>query len=141
LNLKSGELVRIKSYKEILATLDTKNKNRGLSFDAELVPYCGGTYRVRSSVTRFLDEKKGTMTRLKTPAVILENVWCKACYSDRRMNCPRSIYSWWREAWLERVLETTTNLETTANQDSQAPDGTAAAQSLVTSDTCSHPFG
>jgi hypothetical protein len=124
LKLKPGELVRIKSYKEILETLDTKNKNRGLFFDAEQVPYCGRTYRVRSMVTRFLDEKKGTMTTLKTPAVILENVWCNACYSDRRMNCPRSIYAWWREAWLERVLETTTN------QDSQVLGRAAAASGV-----------
>jgi hypothetical protein len=124
LNLKPGELVRIKSYKEILETLDTKNKNRGLFFDAEQVPYCGGIYRVRSSVTRFLDEKKGTVTTLKTPAVILENVWCKACYSDRRMNCPRSIYSWWREAWLERIFETTTN------HDSQVSDRAAVASGV-----------
>src|SRR5258706_1654926 len=35
LNLQPGELVRIKSYKEILATLDGQ-KNRGLLFEAEL---------------------------------------------------------------------------------------------------------
>jgi len=34
---------------------------------------------------------------------MLENVWCQSRYSDCRMFCPRSIYSWWREAWLERV--------------------------------------
>ena len=38
LNLQPGEWVRVKSYKEILATLDTNNKNRGLYFDAEMVP-------------------------------------------------------------------------------------------------------
>jgi hypothetical protein len=35
--------------------------------------------------------------------VILENVWCQSRYSTCRMLCPRSIYSWWREVWLERV--------------------------------------
>ena len=79
------------------------NKNRGLYFDAELVPYCGGTYRVRSRVEKFLNEKTGRMTTIKTPAVILEDVWCRSRYSSCRMFCPRSIYSWWREVWLERV--------------------------------------
>lgn len=103
LNLQPGELVRVKSYKEILATVDAGNKNRGLSFDAELVPFCGGTYRVRARVSNFIDEKSGKMATLKTPAVILENVWCGSRYSGRRVFCPRSIYSWWREVWLERV--------------------------------------
>jgi hypothetical protein len=103
LNLRAGELVRVKSYREILATLDTASKNRGMLFDAELVPYCGGTYRVRTRVERFIDEKTGRMISLKTPAVILEDVWCRSRYSNCRMFCPRAIYSWWREIWLQRV--------------------------------------
>ena len=105
LNLVAGELVRVKSLQEILATVDTGNKNRGLIFDAELVPYCGGTYRVRARVNKFIDEKTGIMRTLKTPAVILEGVYCQSRYSRCRMLCPRSIYSWWREIWLERIPE------------------------------------
>jgi hypothetical protein len=104
LNLQPGELVRIKSYKEILATLDGV-KNRGMLFDAELVPYCGGVYRVRTRVTKFINEATGKMSTMKTPAVILDGVWCQSRYSNCRMFCPRSIYSWWREVWLERVSE------------------------------------
>jgi hypothetical protein len=105
LNLQPGELVRVKSYEEILATVGRSNKNRGLGFDAEMVPYCGKTYRVWSRVGRFIDEKTGKMLSLKTPAVMLENVWCQSRYSDCRHFCPRAIYPWWREAWLERVPE------------------------------------
>lgn len=105
LNLQPGELVRVKSYKEILDTMDRDNKNRGLYFDAEMVPYCGKTFRVRSRVSQFIREDNGRMATLKTPAVILEKVWCTACFSDTRMHCPRSIFPWWREAWLERVAE------------------------------------
>jgi hypothetical protein len=103
LDLKPGELVRVKSYAEILTTLDGANKNRGLYFDAEEVPYCGKTFRVRSLVRQILDEKTGRMLRLKGNNVILEGVYCKGWYSDRRMFCPRAIYSIWREAWLERA--------------------------------------
>jgi hypothetical protein len=103
LNLQPGELVRIKSYEAILSTLDAARMNRGLGFDAELVPYCGGTYRVRARVNKFIDEKTGKMRTLKTPAVILDGVCCQSRYSNYRMFCPRSIYSWWREIWLERV--------------------------------------
>lgn len=103
LDLQAGELVRVKSYREILETLDSQNKNRGLYFDAEMVPYCGGTYQVRRRVNVFIDESTGVPVTMKTPAIILENVWCQARYSDCRMFCPRSIYSWWREIWLERL--------------------------------------
>ena len=103
LNLQPGELVRVKSYEEILATLDKRNLNRGLLFDAEAVPFCGKVFRVKSRVDRFIDEKTGVMKSLKTPAVILEGVWCQSRYSNCRMFCPRSIYAWWREVWLERV--------------------------------------
>jgi len=105
LDLQPGELVQVKSYSEILATLDRSNKNRGLYFDKELVPFCGGTYRVRTRVDDFIDERSGRLRKIKTPAVILENVWCQSCYSDRRLLCPRSIYPWWREIWLERVSD------------------------------------
>jgi hypothetical protein len=105
LNLRPGELVRIKPHDEILATIDTGNMNRGMSFDVEMVPYCGGVYRVRSQVERFIDERTGRIKSLKTPAVILEDVWCRSRFSTCRMFCPRALYSWWREVWLERVQE------------------------------------
>jgi hypothetical protein len=105
LNLQPGELVRVKSHQEILATLNTQGKNRGLYFDAEAVPFCGGTYRVRSRLSRIVDEKTGKLVQLKNESVILEDVFCQARYSDCRMFCPRAIYSYWREIWLERVAE------------------------------------
>jgi hypothetical protein len=103
LNLQPGELVRIKSHEEILKTLDTSSKNRGLYWDAEEVPYCGGTYPVLRRVTKIIDERTGRMQELKTHCVILDSVTCESRYSGCRLFCPRSIYSYWRETWLERV--------------------------------------
>ncbi|HEX4005023.1 MAG TPA: hypothetical protein VHX60_02490 [Acidobacteriaceae bacterium] len=103
LHLQPGELVRIKPYKEILNTLDVSNRNRGLFFDAEEVPYCGGEYRVQKRVTRILNERTGHMREMKTPSFILDSVICNSRYSECRLFCPRSIYSYWREVWLERV--------------------------------------
>lgn len=105
LAIQPGELVRIKSYEEILRTIDQDNKNRGMSFDGEMMPFCGKTCRVRNRVEKFIDEKTGKMKTLKTPAVILDGVYCGSRYSNHRMFCPRSIFSWWREVWLERVPE------------------------------------
>jgi hypothetical protein len=105
LNLQPGELVRVKSYDEILATLDVNNKNRGLYFDAEMVPYCGHSFRVLRRVKRILDESTGKMMEFKNPCIMLEGVFCQSRYSECRLFCPRSIYSYWREIWLERVSE------------------------------------
>ncbi|WP_225669374.1 hypothetical protein [Bradyrhizobium hereditatis] len=103
LGLRPGDLVRVRSYGEILATLDVGLSNRGLRFDAELVPFCGKVFRVKACVERFVDEQTGQLRRMKTPAVILEGVSCKALYHGKRMFCPRSIHLWWREIWLERA--------------------------------------
>ena len=103
LNLQPGELVRVKSYEDILKTVDASNRNRGMYWDAELVPYCGGTYTVLGSVTRLIGERTGKMQVMKSPCIILDSVVCQARYSSCRLFCPKSMYPYWREIWLERV--------------------------------------
>jgi hypothetical protein len=105
LGLKEGDLVKVKSYTEILKTVDTQNRNRGLRFDAEMVRYCGGTYRVRGRVERLLDEKTGKMLELPNDCIILDGVICESLVSAKRLFCPRAIFPYWREIWLERVEE------------------------------------
>ena len=100
LDLQPGELVRVKSLEEIVATLDTNNANRGMSFDGEMVRYCGREFRVLRRVEQIIDEATGKMLRFKNPCVVLEGVTCVAAY--HRL-CPRGIYPYWREIWLERV--------------------------------------
>jgi len=102
LNLKPGEWVRVKSYDEILATLNADNRNRGLVWDAEMA-YCGRTFRVLQRVKSIVNEKTGKLTEFKNPCIMLEGVVCEARYSECRLFCPRAIYSYWREIWLERV--------------------------------------
>jgi len=103
LNLQLGEWVRVKSHTEILKTLDVYGFNRGMLFNQELVPYCGKTYRVAGKVTRIINEKTGKMLPMKNSCIILEGVECEARYIDRQLFCPRGIYHYWREIWLERV--------------------------------------
>jgi hypothetical protein len=107
LDLKEGEWVRVKSFEEILATCNEDNKNRGMGFDAEQVPYCGGTYRVRTRVTQIINERTGKMMKMKNPCIILEDVYCQGRYSECRMFCAREIFSYWREIWLERTTAPT----------------------------------
>ena len=103
LNLRPGELVQIKSCEEIVATLDGRNRNRGLYFDAEMVPFCGGKYRVMDRVERIVNERTGEMSKLPGVCIMMEGVICRAWYSDKRIACPRSILSYWREIWLKRA--------------------------------------
>jgi hypothetical protein len=103
LNLQPGELVRIKSHEDILRTVNAGSRNRGLWWDAELVPYCGGTYRVAKRVHKVIDEKSGKMVHMKSASILLDTVVCQARYSPCRMFCPRSTYAYWREIWLERI--------------------------------------
>ena len=107
LNLQPGDLVRVKSHVSILSPqIDTRNTNRGLCFDAEMVPYCGGVYRVITRVERFLDEKTGRMKSLKTPAVILQDVACKSRLQPMpHVSAREGSTAWWREVWLERAEE------------------------------------
>jgi hypothetical protein len=104
LDLKPGEYVRIKSKEQIEPTVDESGRNRGLTFDPEeMAPYCGRVFKVRGSVTQIIDERCGKMLLMKHPCIILEGVVCNAEYARDRLNCPRSIPSYWRELWLERV--------------------------------------
>jgi hypothetical protein len=103
LDLQPGELVRVRSYEEILQTIDTEFRNRGLGFDQEMVPFCGNTYRVLQRVSKIINEQTGKMQHMKTPCIMLESVFCESRYSKCRLFCPRSIPSYWREIWLERV--------------------------------------
>lgn len=100
LDLEPGDWVRVRSAEEISKTLDKDYQNRGLYFDREMLKYCGQTAQVLRRVDRIIDEKSGRMVKMKTPSVILANA---VCTSDFHRNCPRAIYPFWREIWLERV--------------------------------------
>jgi hypothetical protein len=102
LDLRPGELVRIKSSAEIAETLDRQNRNRGLTFDSEMLRYCGGEYRVLRRVERIINEETGEMMDLPGDCIVLDGVTCTAEY--HRL-CRRSIYPYWRELWLSRVEE------------------------------------
>jgi hypothetical protein len=101
--LRAGQLVRVRSKGEIAPTIAKSGRNRGLWFDREMLPYCGHTTRVKRRVERFIDDKTGRMIELSSDAYILDGVVCNGYLSDGRWFCPRAIYPWWREAWLEHV--------------------------------------
>ncbi len=105
LDLQPGDLVQVRPPAEIAATLDEAGHNRGLSFDREMLPYCGQTLRVKDRVHRLIDDRTGRMLQIPKDCIILEGAVCSGERSTGRWLCPRAIYPYWREAWLRRVEE------------------------------------
>lgn len=106
LDLNPGEWVEIKPTDEIFATLNQQAMNRGMAYTDEMMQYSGGRFRVQMRVDRLINEKTGKMMEMKNPCIQLEDVFCRACMTSKRIGCPRASNTYWREIWLKRVEET-----------------------------------
>lgn len=96
LDLQPGDLIEVKSRKEIEDTLDVSGRNRGLLFDPPMLEYCGKRFRVANRLEKMILEETGRMIELKN-TVVLENVTCQA------WGCPRANLHFWREIWLKKI--------------------------------------
>jgi hypothetical protein len=103
LDLAPGEWVEVRSQDEILATLNDTGRNRGMRYDMEMSKYCGNRYRVQMRVEKLIDEVTGKMMLMKNPCIQLEDVYCRAECTKKRLGCPRASNTYWREIWLRRV--------------------------------------
>jgi hypothetical protein len=97
LNLQPGEIVEVKSEREIQATLDERGRHRGLLWMPGMAKFCGKRYAVHKRVERIMLESTGQLRKIRN-TVLLENVMCEDLYG-----CDRSCFHYWREAWLRRV--------------------------------------
>ena len=100
LDLHPGELVEVKSAKEIFSTLDSQGKLKGLPFTKEMMIFCGKQFRVYKRLENILLEATGELRRIRVPTVILEGVFCDG---KAHGGCDRSCFCFWREAWLRRI--------------------------------------
>ena len=98
--LRPGDPVRVRSRKEIEATLNEWRMLKGCSFMEEMLPYCDTTQHVLKRVENFLDERDYLMKRTRG-VVILDAVFCEGTKDYGR--CDRTCFYFWREEWLERV--------------------------------------
>ncbi|MGH3680609.1 MAG: hypothetical protein ACRDT2_10230 [Natronosporangium sp.] len=98
-----GDLVEVRSKAEIEPTLAPDNHNRRMVFDPEMLPFCGGRFRVDRKVERILDERTGRLMKL-ADCVVLEDVFCQGVY---HRFCQRSTPPYWRETWLRRLPDAT----------------------------------
>ena len=100
LHLMPGELVEVRSLKEIFATLDANRKLRGLRFTREMAKFCGKRFRVYKRLEKIILEATGELRPIRTPTVLLEGVFCDG---KAHGGCDRSCFCFWREAWLKRA--------------------------------------
>jgi hypothetical protein len=90
-------MVRVKSEREILETLDSCGKSSGLAWIPCMGKYCGQECRVYKRVEKIILESTGEIRKAKN-TVLLEGVICDGLYG-----CDRSCFPFWREVWLERI--------------------------------------
>ncbi len=102
LDLQPGEQIRVRTRQEIRQTVNREGRNRGLSFDVEMTPYCGQSMRVKRRVNRVIDDFTGRMVNLASDCIVLEGAVCKGIYHGL---CTRQSEPYWREIWLEREAE------------------------------------
>jgi hypothetical protein len=116
LDLQPGDTVEVRSPNEIAPSMDEGGKTRGLSFDWEMIPYCGGRFRVQDRVERIIDERTGQMLEIGSDCLILDGVVCSGEHSRGRWFCPRAIYPYWREAWLRRVEDSSPGVRASSDE-------------------------
>jgi hypothetical protein len=98
--LQAGDTVRVRSKKEIGATLDFWNRLDRCVFMEEMAAYCETEHRVLKRVERFLDERDYLMKKVKG-IVLLENAICRGTIDFGK--CDRSCFFFWKEEWLQKV--------------------------------------
>ncbi|HKU15978.1 MAG TPA: hypothetical protein VJQ52_16405 [Steroidobacteraceae bacterium] len=99
LNLQVGEIVRVHSAERISLTLNDKGRNRGLWFDGELLKSTNQRFKVTARVDRLIDDATGRMLDMKTPCIVLDNLYSTGEYLRF---CSQHDLAYWREAWLTR---------------------------------------
>ena len=108
LDLKPGDVVRVKSRAQIVETLNQKSRNRGLGFCHEMTRCCGEAAKVLYRVDRVIDERTGEMRELHDTVALQslrnnETLFDKCLCAHELGDCPRGELMYWREIWLERA--------------------------------------
>lgn len=102
LNLQPGEWVEVKSMEEILKTLNTNAKNRGLQFTRDMRRWAGQRHRVNARIDKIIDDGTGQMRQMHN-TVSLVGITCGCRYMAIGMaGCSRCEFTYWREIWLRR---------------------------------------
>jgi hypothetical protein len=97
---EAGATVEVRSYEEIVATLDVERKCDGLEFMEGMRAFCGRRFTVLKRVERLFDESAGRMLRVKKERYVLDGVLCDGRGTSRREGCDRCCFYFWSRSWL-----------------------------------------
>ncbi|HTP02649.1 MAG TPA: hypothetical protein VMJ64_14835 [Anaerolineales bacterium] len=98
--LARGDLVRVRSREEIIASLDPFGELKGCAFLPQMFDYCGTEQRVFRVMQKFMDERDSKMKRVRG-VILLEDLICKGTMAFGE--CDRACLLFWREEWLEKI--------------------------------------
>ena len=95
-----GDLVEIKTWAEIRATLDERGRLEQLPFMPEMLTMCGQRAYVFRCVHRLFDYRKTRRMRHMDDAVLLVGT---VCDGSNHGGCEAACHTIWKSAWLRRV--------------------------------------
>jgi len=104
LGLQAGDLIEIRSEREILATLDDQGKLGGLQFMPEMLQYCGRQVRVFRRADKTCDTIRTSKSMRMLDTVHLADLRCDGTAHG---GCEAACLLFWKEAWLKPVPEPT----------------------------------
>lgn len=100
-DIKSGDIVIVRSRDEIRRMLDDYRRYKGCFFVAEMYEHCGKEYKVLKTVNYFFDESKQKICKCRD-TVFLDGVVCSGRQRLYSVSCDRNCFFFWRTAWLKK---------------------------------------
>lgn len=124
-----GEIVEIRAYDEILATLDEMGCVEALPFMPEMRRFCGRRARIFRRVDKIYDYGRTKDLRRLDDTYLLLGLRCDG---SAHGECQAQCYLLWKNAWLRRVGSNAPLCENRSARDASAGDkvdaGTATAR-------------
>jgi hypothetical protein len=102
--LRPGDLVRVRSAREILATLDDDGGVDGIPFMPEMLTFVDRRFRVAQNIEKICWYTPESSSRRLPDTVFLEDLRCDGAAHG---GCQQECRIYWKEKWLERVDEST----------------------------------
>lgn len=98
--LRVGEIVEVRTYPEIRATLGEAGTAEGLPFQGEMRNCCNQKFRVLRRVRKLVVENTNAGMRGIRDTYILDGANCDG---NQHGGCQRFCFFLWKEAWLRRA--------------------------------------
>jgi hypothetical protein len=97
---RPGDLVRVRSAREILATLDEDGTVDGIPFMPEMLQHIDRRYRVSKRIEKICWYTPESSSRRLPDTVLLEGLRCDGTAHG---GCQAECRIYWKDAWIEQV--------------------------------------